>query len=386
MYFAGFRVGGASLKKMGSPRVLVVGPLPPPVGGVETVTKAVLESTALKRFKTSHCDLTKCRPKETQGKFDLSNFWWAMIHFGRMRRSMRSFRPEVVYMPFSTTWSGFWRDSVLAYIAKRLGARVAGHIHGPKLAEVLAKRGFAGRLVKKCIDQFDALFVLDPLWRKWLISHGYEKDVRVIPSTLGKEVFDIGMTFTRDFTKGNAIGLFVGQVGKRKGVFDLLDALHQLKLAAMPARVRIVGAPEYEGEWDALMKRRDELQLSDVAEFTGALRGEALYHEFRQASYFVLPSYREGLPVVLFEAGAFGLPVVTTPVGGIPQLLKHESNALLVSPGDIAEIAAAIHRLASSREDRERFGLRLRNDVSKYHPEVVCDQIADAIEALVCDR
>ena len=81
------------------PRLLVVGPLPPPVGGVETVTGAVLESFCFADFDVAHCDLTKGRPKSTQGKFDLGNLRWALIHFGRMRRSLREFRPDVVYMP-----------------------------------------------------------------------------------------------------------------------------------------------------------------------------------------------------------------------------------------------------------------------------------------------
>ena len=55
-------------------RLLVVGPLPPPVGGVETVTKAVLESRLKDEWQLAHCDLTKGRAKTTQGKFDLGNF------------------------------------------------------------------------------------------------------------------------------------------------------------------------------------------------------------------------------------------------------------------------------------------------------------------------
>ncbi len=62
------------------PRLLVVGPLPPPIGGVETVTQAILESGAFRAFQIAHCDTTKGRPKQTQGRFDLENMLWALRH------------------------------------------------------------------------------------------------------------------------------------------------------------------------------------------------------------------------------------------------------------------------------------------------------------------
>jgi glycosyltransferase involved in cell wall biosynthesis len=297
-----------------------------------------------------------------------------------MFRGMRSFRPDVVYMPLASVWSGFWRDSVIALIGKCFHAKIVGHIHGPKIANVLSKRGIVGWFVRRSIFQFDTLLVLDSSWQEWLIAYGYSKNVGVVPSTLEESVFDVGTAYERDYAARDPVGLFVGQVGKRKGVFDLLEALSKLKSDGRSAKIRIVGPPEYEGEWEALMRRRDELDVADVADFVGPRQGAALYEEFKNAAFFVLPSHREGLPVVLFEAGAFGLPVLATPVGGIPQLLRHERNALLVEPGHTDQIAEAIDRLRSHRDVRERLGRQLRRDVSGFHPKVVCKKIADAID------
>jgi len=129
-----------------------------------------------------------------------------------------------------------------------------------------------------------------------------------------------------------------------------------------------------------LMQRRTELGIEDLADFVGPLEGNFLHDRFRRADFLVLPSYSEGLPVVFFEAGAFGLPVIGTPVGAIPDLLVHEVNALLVEPGDVPGLASAISRLMRSEKDRATLGRALRQSVAAYHPDRVCERIAEAIE------
>jgi glycosyltransferase involved in cell wall biosynthesis len=113
------------------------------------------------------------------------------------------------------------------------------------------------------------------------------------------------------------------------------------------------------------------------------LQGEDLYKRFADAAFFVLPSYDEGLPVVYFEAGAFGLPAIGTPVGAIPDLLEHERNGLMVNPGDVRGLADALKRMSSSAEDRAKFGRALKAEVARFHPEEVCGQIAAAVETVL---
>jgi glycosyltransferase involved in cell wall biosynthesis len=368
---------------MSKPRLIVVGPLPPPPGGVETVTKAVLESNAFREFEIHHLDISKDRPKETAGRLDLGNLRWAMIHFIRMLRSMRSLRPNVVYMPLVGSWTGFSRDSVLAWIGKWYGAKVLGHVHGAWFYRVLALRGILGWMARKCLSRFDALLVLGTWWKDLVGNYGYPGQVFVVPPTLDRRLFEAGHSHTRAYDSEEPVGLFVGSVGKRKGVFELLEALHRLKLAGTRARVVIVGGQEEEGEWRDLMRRRAELGLDNIAEFVGPLHGQSLYEQFQRADYFILPSHAEGLPVVLLEAGSFGLPVIVTPVGAVRDLVKDNENGLLVSPGDVGALAAAIGRLRSSPQDRARFGTKLRRSVGAYHPDAVCTRIAETIQAVL---
>lgn len=361
-------------------RLLVVGPLPPPVGGVESVTQAVLESGAVfAGFRVAHCDTTKRRPKESQGKWDFENVRWAMVHFLRMARAVYAFRPDVVYMPVTATWTGFWRDAVLAAIARLGSAKVVGHVHGGWFDRILQARGIRGWLVAHSLGCFDALLTLGQAWRRSVMAHGYRGRVEVMPSMCRRAVFEAAESFERDYERaGPPVGLYVGHVGRNKGVLDLLEAVARQRDRA--ARLIVVGPPQFEGDWECVLERHRKLNLVGRVVLTGPLQGEALYERFRMSDYLVLPSYWEGLPVVFLEAGAFGLPVIGTPVGAVPDLLTHGRNALLVPPGDIDALAAAIERLRHDAAERARLGRQLRADIRSYHPDVVSERIVALLE------
>jgi glycosyltransferase involved in cell wall biosynthesis len=81
---------------------------------------------------------------------------------------------------------------------------------------------------------------------------------------------------------------------------------------------------------------------------------------FREASIFALPSYGEGVPVSLIEAMSYGLPSVVTNVGGIPETVKEGVEALIISPGDISALSAALVRLLKAPDLRIRLGQAAR--------------------------
>ena len=365
----------------GRPRVLIVGPLPPPVGGVETFIQAVLESPALGRFEVRHCDTTKGRPKSTQGRFDLGNFVWAARHLARLGRAMGRVKPHAVYMPIAGTWSGFLRDMALARVARRSGTRLVGHIHGSDFQFILERRGRDRSIVHAGLARFDRLLVLGERWRELLVGAGIRLPCDVVPSTFRREVFErASLGRAAAAPDGLTRMLFVGQVGRRKGTFDVLRALPEVRGAGARVHVTFVGPPELTGEWDALLALRAELGLEAMTEFAGQLQGDALYDRYRSADCFVAPSYTEGLPVVLFEAGVFELPVLTTPVGSIPDLVVDGRNGLLVAPGDRVALVAALIRMAREPDGRARMGRQLQKDVQAFHPDCVCARVADAIQ------
>ena len=144
--------------------------------------------------------------------------------------------------------------------------------------------------------------------------------------------------------------LFVGRVSYPKGCRHLLEAIELLRRRGYPARARIVGDGEHLPE---LRRRAARLGVSEHVVFTGHLApGPDLWAQYKQADMFVLPSYSEGLPKVLYEASALGLPLITTAVGGISGVFSHEESALFVEAGSAKAVADAVIRLI--REPRLR--------------------------------
>jgi glycosyltransferase involved in cell wall biosynthesis len=364
------------------PRLLVVGPVPPPIGGVETCTQAVLEARALGVFEVAHCDISKGRPKSTQGAFDAGNFAWALRHFSRLVRALRESRPDVVYVQVSGSLSGVLRDLVLGAIARRSGARVIGHQHAGEVEKQLARGGPLGAAIHSGFARFHRLLVLGPSWQRLFEAQRLSLPISVCPSTFRREVFETARAFVRPRRATGPLRLlFVGQVGRNKGVPDLLHALRRLAERDLDVSLTLVGPEELPGQADACRALAAELKLGDRVRFAGTLMGEVLYAQFREHDAFVLPSFREGLPVVLFEAGAFELPVVTTRVGSIPDLVRHDANGLFVEPGHPEQLAGVLELLARDPARRERLGARLRTDILAYHPERIGALVADAVWA-----
>lgn len=86
----------------------------------------------------------------------------------------------------------------------------------------------------------------------------------------------------------------------------------------------------------------------------GKVRGEDKDKAFREATIFCLPSYAEGFPMSVLDAWSYGLPVITIPVGGIPDVAKDGENMLLFEPGDVDALAKCMERMISDKELRDR--------------------------------
>jgi glycosyltransferase involved in cell wall biosynthesis len=157
--------------------------------------------------------------------------------------------------------------------------------------------------------------------------------------------------------------LFLGRIGTRKGAFDLIRAL-----AALPENVRSRCHLTMAGDGDipeaqTLAAQLGCLDLVTLPGWTGPATVERLLVE---SDVLVLPSYAEGMAMALIEAMSWGLPVVTTGVGGASEFLVHDRNCTLVTPGDVQGISNAISELARTPALRQRLGNAARETMSQF--------------------
>jgi glycosyltransferase involved in cell wall biosynthesis len=165
---------------------------------------------------------------------------------------------------------------------------------------------------------------------------------------------------------GRPVILSVGQLAERKGLEQLLLSCRILRDRGYEFTVHIVGQGR---QRIRLENTIDRLELSDVVTLYGALPHEAVIDQYERATLFALPCIRtidgdiDGIPNVLAEAMAMELPVVSTHLSAIPELVQDGVSGLLVPPGDTAALAGALGRLFDSPELREELGRNGRRAV-----------------------
>jgi len=152
--------------------------------------------------------------------------------------------------------------------------------------------------------------------------------------------------------------LTVSRIDPRKGLRCLPGAVARLRAAGADVDLDIVGPPvgrPGEVERDAIGAEASRLGVADHVRCTGTMALQELLRRYRDYDVFVLPTLPgEGIPRVLLEAMAAGLPVITTRVAGIPSLIAHEHNGLLIEESTAAAVAAAVQRIIDDAALRQR--------------------------------
>jgi glycosyltransferase involved in cell wall biosynthesis len=177
--------------------------------------------------------------------------------------------------------------------------------------------------------------------------------------------------------------LGVGRLVAKKGFDVVVDACGELDRRGVPFEAVIVGPDDDAGP--ALRARISELGLDGRVRLEGQMSQAALYEEYRRASAFCLPCRvldngdRDGIPNVLAEAMAIGTPVVTTPISGIPEIVRDGVNGLLVAPEDPRAVADAVQRLRDDRALAQRISAQARATVQR---EFDGERLAGTLEAL----
>jgi glycosyltransferase involved in cell wall biosynthesis len=156
--------------------------------------------------------------------------------------------------------------------------------------------------------------------------------------------------------------LTVAQLAPRKGLDVLLDAVALLRARDVPVEAVIVGDGDQRRH---LETRARDLGLEDVVTFAGAVGQDRIPDYYAGADVFCLPSFAEGIPIVLMEAMARQLPVVATAVMGVPELVVDRRSGLLVPPARADLLADALEELAHDPALRERLGVEARKHVAE---------------------
>lgn len=326
-------------------RVVMIGPVPRIYGGISAVAGVILDSEL-----PSRCRLTYLAEGTRRGV--LAKLASALSALLRLIGLLLRGQVDLLHLHVGDG-SSFYRHAGYLALGRLAGAPVLLHWHVPGAGDG-QDAGLAGglqrRLARWVVNRSTRVLVLSPAWAATLAAlagqPGAEQRMVVLPNPVDCD----HIWPPEDLARRTDVVLFLGDFSQRKGVRDLLAAAPAVVQQRPAARLVIAGGPP-PADVAALAA-----PLGAAVHFPGFVRGAEKLRWLQEASLLTLPSYAEGLPVALLEAMAAGLPMVTTPVGGVGDFFTPGVNGLLVSPGDVPALASAIVRLLDDAPLRRAMG------------------------------
>lgn len=280
----------------------------------------------------------------------------SVIDFGCVRRLTELIRSENYALVHAHTPRSLWVGSLAA---DRAGVPLVYHVHSPTARDSTRRlRNFVNATLEKwCLRHAARLIAVSPSLRELMCETGFAAErVTYVPNgvpvatTSSSSLRQTERTSPRAHpTDGWVLGM-AALFRPRKGVEVLLEALAELRGRGCDVRLRAVGpfeTPEYEAAVKSLACR---LGVGEVITWTGFVSD--VQAELAQIDLFVLPSlFGEGLPMVVLESMAAGVPVVASRVEGVPEAIRHGEEGLLCEPGSAARLADAIEQVITDQHD-----------------------------------
>lgn len=237
----------------------------------------------------------------------------------------------------TASYNSFRRSALWVSLGKLFHKKVILHMHGGGFKEfyVTDPRG-----IQAVLDKCDCIITLSKSWENYFKTELRCRNVQIVNNVVPPPNFETVEKSDQRFHL-----LFLGLITEEKGIFDYLDMLAAHKDIFGDRILLHIGG---NGKTGLLEERIRQLGLTGCVKFEGFVSGEKKDYLLNLSDAFVLPSYVEGLPISILEAMSYRLPVMTTPVGGIPEVVIDKRNGCLFQPGDKEAMCDALRLLADN--------------------------------------
>lgn len=359
-----------NFKKTTAKHTMMVGTALGNKGGIESVVRGYFDAGITDRLRihyyATHCDGMR-----------VEKILFYVKRLVNILTNMRQYR--IVHVHTSSGWS-FRRLFLVICLAKMLHKKIIIHLHSGEFDVYYSQATNLEKFIIVCGFYIaDKVAVLSGEGLRKITTFCDSSKITIIPNSVPanplkenilKKKCEIPLTI-----------LFMGEIGQGKGVYDLLDAIKLLDLDNSPVKVLLCG----NGEIEKVSKYVADLGLKEIVELPGWISGHEKKTLLEEAYLFVLPSYFEGLPMGILEALATGTPVITTPVGGIPDAVIDGYNGFLVPTNSPQQIAERIKKVLNDknlwRKLSENAMLTIRDNFSMKQTEEKLRVLYDSLRS-----
>lgn len=335
---------------MNKPRILFILHLPPPVHGASLVGSAIRESGLVNEsFDTRYINLSASVTLEQVGRFSFGKVRAVFRLLSEVRRTVREWKPDLVYLTPSSTMPGLLKDALTTCLVRRKGCKTILHFHNKGVAA--RKDRFVDDRLYRMLFRDSNVILLSRLLYPDIRKYVPEERVSYCPN---------GISVPSIVRQPGPVPriLFLSNMIRSKGISVLIDACRLLKERGISFRCSLVGALSADYPGDSLAFEIREKGLEGCVVYEGPRYGDEKWKSFSEADVFAFPTFYpdECFPLVVLEAMGAGLPVVTTTEGALPEMIREGEDGFICPKQDPVALADALARLVSDPGLRTRMG------------------------------
>jgi len=350
--------------KINKQNVVIIGPDLDVMGGISFVLSEYLKAGLNKRVDLTFIPTTKDCSKARKVVFFLGALF-------RTLSTIVKIKDSIFHLHVSQNGS-FYRKLIIFFIAKLFNKKVIVHIHGSKFEEFMTKRPLNKKLSHVMFGHSDLVIALTEQWKN--IISLFEPKARVVKLYNPVSLHPLNAGHSNN--TGRIGILFLGRLSQRKGIYDLLRCINAHKSFFHQHKARFVLAGD--GDIDEVKAYVNKNGLNELVGVPGWISGHKKHLYLSTADIYVLPSYNEQMPMSILEAMSFGLPVISTFVAGIPEMVDNGKTGILISPGDITGLRSALDDLIMNPEKRKSMGKEGRATASgRFEASVIVEQLVE---------
>jgi glycosyltransferase involved in cell wall biosynthesis len=259
-----------------------------------------------------------------------------------------------------------FRKYVICFIAKKIfGKKMIFHSHAGAFDEFYMKRGRLYKyMCRFLINNSEAVVVLSDRWNNFFQTNFKVKRLIVIRNPVQHRQPVVLKPIRHD----QVVFLFLGKIVDHKGIFDLVKLVTEEQAALRDKCKFLVGGNH---EVELLKKLIRDGGIEDLVEYIGWVKDEEKDRFFCMSDYFILPTYHEAMPMTILESLSYGKPVITTPVGSIPEVIENNKNGMLFQPGDMQHLKKIIFDVINDRSKYDCMRKNAMNTAILFYPESI---------------
>ena len=319
-------------------KVLMIGPSVNAKGGIATVVKNYLHWNFHNKVNIKYISTV------SDGNI-IKKIFESMISIPQIALYLSINKVDIVHIHMASRGS-YARKSRIVKLSKLFKKKVILHLHGAEFQVFYEKECSVKKqaAIRNTFNKVDKIIVLSEQWKEFIATLTTSEITTLYNSVPLNEI--------NSANGGEDILItFLGRLSERKGIYDLIEAAKELVIEFPNLKFMLGG----DGEIEKVKNLLTQYSLNDNVKLLGWIEEDKKNSILRNTYIYILPSYNEGMPMSILEAMSYGIPVISTFAGGIPSVIKHNYNGLLVNAGDVKAIENSIRTLIKDKNKHESF-------------------------------